>query len=112
MKDNLQMAIETAMIIKNSTVLITPEVVAEVVYNMRGRYEMERHIVAEGITNFLDIDNVTSNHMEVIVKSLEYYAETKLDFVDCILAAYSMVMGYEVCTFDKKLNKFIEKNRF
>ena len=37
------------------------------------------------------------------------YAQTKLDFVDCILAARHAVNGAEILSFDKKLNNFIRR---
>lgn len=40
---------------------------------------------------------------------IETYAEQNLDFPDCILYAYHKVKGYEVKTFDKKLNKLLEE---
>lgn len=36
-------------------------------------------------------------------------AEQSLDFPDCILYAYHKVKGYEVKTFDKKLNKLLKE---
>ena len=45
----------------------------------------------------------------VMVRAVEIFAETKLDFVDCILAAYHDVEGANVFTFDKKLKKRIER---
>ncbi len=38
---------------------------------------------------------------------IETYVEQHLDFPDCILYAYHKVKGYEVKTFDKKLNKLL-----
>lgn len=36
-------------------------------------------------------------------KGLILFAETTLDFVDCLLIAYNKCYGYEVLTFDKKM---------
>ena len=47
---------------------------------------------------------------EVTKLALETYAEQNLDFVDCILYAYSKVKGYEIKTFDKKLKRLLEQN--
>ena len=35
--------------------------------------------------------------------------ETRLDFVDCILAAYSVTSNKQILSFDKKLNNFIAR---
>ncbi len=37
------------------------------------------------------------------------YSETKFDFVDCLMICYADVEGYEVITFDKKLNNYMRK---
>ena len=42
-------------------------------------------------------------------QALLFYGKTKLDFVDCISAAYNYVENEEVVTFDKKLNNFISR---
>lgn len=41
--------------------------------------------------------------MEVIKLGLTVYSKRNLDFIDCILYAYYEVKGYEIKTFDKKL---------
>jgi len=41
----------------------------------------------------------------MLLKGLEIYAKTKIDFLDCLLCAYLEVD--ELLTFDKKLQKHI-----
>ena len=41
--------------------------------------------------------------------AIKIFAETKLDFVDCILAAYNNIENFEVFTFDKDLNKILKR---
>ena len=47
-------------------------------------------------------------------RSLRYamgiFDQTSLDFVDCLLIAYHKVLGLDVLSFDKKLNKGMERN--
>ena len=52
---------------------------------------------------------VTVAEKEVIQIGLEAYVENNLDFVDCILYAYSCVKKYDIKTFDKKLNKLLSR---
>lgn len=40
---------------------------------------------------------------------IKIYTERNLDFPDCILYAYHIVRGYEIKTFDKKLNKLLSQ---
>lgn len=46
--------------------------------------------------------------MEVIKLGLTVYGEKNPDFVDCILYAYYRVKGYEIKTFDKKLQRLLQ----
>ncbi len=51
---------------------------------------------------------MVSTSVPVIMENaFEYYRDTKLDFVDCILAAHRIVGNKEILSFDKKLNNFI-----
>lgn len=105
--DNKEMADYVENILINEKVLVFPEVIAEVVYVMKSVYKCERIQIAEGIIEFMSIPNVLSNCGSVIHKALETFRDNNLDFVDCVLYAYHTEQGYEICTFDKKLNKLI-----
>ena len=41
---------------------------------------------------------------DVLLYAFSVYADTKLDYVDCLLIAYNRLSGVEVLSFDKKLN--------
>lgn len=45
---------------------------------------------------------------EVVYVLKGVYAETSLDFVDCILIARNRLLHDNVITFDKKLNKMLK----
>ena len=107
--DNKEMAVEVKEIIKKEPVLILPEVLAEVIYVMTKVYKTERVKTVNAISMFLDYPNIKTEKTDVIKKGIEYYSKTSLDFVDCLLCAYHTVSGYEICTFDKKLNNLIKR---
>lgn len=96
-------------ILVKDAVLVLPEVLAEVVYVLAKVYRVDRIGIAESIEAFLTEPNVQTERPSVIDKGLFYYKTTSLDFVDCLLCAYQTEAGYEVCTFDKKLNKLIAR---
>ena len=81
----------------------TPEVLAEVAYVLTGVYEETRENVADSITKLL-ID-VHIEHKEAVAEAIKLYYDTSLDFVDCILIGRNHVLGDDVFSFDKKLNK-------
>ena len=44
-----------------------------------------------------------------VFHALQVYASTTLDFVDCLLIGYAKEDKYTVFTFDKKLQKYLNK---
>lgn len=86
--------------------MLTTEVVAEVVYVLNGVYSIERGKIASCLLDFLS--EVSIPEEQVVRLGLETYAGQNLVFVDCILYAYNRVKGYEIRTFDKKLQRLLE----
>lgn len=107
LNDNEEMASEAETIISEGSVQVTIEVMAEVVYVLKGVYSIERDKIKNSLLDFLS--EVQSNDMEVLKVGLKIYAEENLDFVDCILYAYNRVRGYEIKTFDKKLRRLLNE---
>ena len=108
LNDNEKMADEAARIIEESLVLVTIEIIAEVVYVLRGVYSIDRNVIKTSLLNFLS--EVHTDEPDVLKLGLETYSEQNLDFVDCILFAYNRVKGYEIKTFDKKLRNLLDSN--
>ncbi|MCH5349106.1 MAG: PIN domain-containing protein [Oscillospiraceae bacterium] len=96
-------------IIDNNRVLLLPEVAAEVVFALRKFYQEDRVSAASDLLKLIEIDNVETEHGNVLHRGLQLYRDTSLDFVDCLLAAYHLEEDYDICTFDKKLQKLIER---
>lgn len=107
LNDNEKMADEVEEIIREGSVQVTIEVIAEAVYVLKGVYSIEREVIKTSLLDFLS--EVQTTQTEVMKLGLETYAEQNLDFVDCILYAYNRVKGYEIKTFDKKLKHLLEK---
>lgn len=107
LNDNEKMADEAEKIIREGSVQVTIEVIAEVVYVLKGVYSIEREKIKLSLLDFLSEVQITEP--EVVKFGLEIYAEQNLDFIDCILYAYNRVKGYEIKTFDKKLKYLLEK---
>lgn len=86
----------------------TPEVLAEVVYVLRGVYHVDRPSIAAALESF--IQEVTLSHKAAIVYACKLYGQRSLDFVDCLLAGYHHIDGAEIATFDEKLGKVLLKS--
>lgn len=104
LKDIPDQAEKVAEAILNNETLILPEVVAETVYVLGGQYGLARDTIADVISDVLD-DTESSN--DYIRDAIRAFSLTKLDFVDCLLFAYSKT--HLIFTFDKKLNSFIKR---
>ena len=78
---------------------------AEVVYVLKGVYQVERGDIAETVGSFLQ--EISVPHKAALAYACKLYGETRLDFVDCILAGYHFIEGLDVLTFDKKLKSII-----
>ena len=99
------MASESAQVIKNGAFTI-PEVLAEVVYVLLKVYHVERQEISKVLIMFLN--SIEINRKDIIIKALEIFSDTTLDFVDCILIAYNKIDAVEIFSFDKKLNKKLQ----
>ena len=86
----------------------TPEVLAEVVYVLRGVYHVDRPSIAAALESF--IQEVTLSHKAAIAYACRLYGQRSLDFVDCLLAGYHHIDGTEISTFDEKLERVLLRN--
>jgi len=84
---------------------VPAEVVAELVYVLNKVYKIDRQIVAKTLDDFFEMRNVSVNSHNVVNIALDVFADTKLDFVDCMLVGYAKIESYEIFTFDKALKK-------
>lgn len=108
-RDNEEMAKKVIELLDTEHCLFTNEVAAEVVYVLGGIYKMNRADISKAMLTFLEVDGVVSTEYDVMSMGLKFFGETSFDFVDCLLIAYDLQCGYEVCTFDKKLAKYIQR---
>ena len=107
--DNKEMADTAEKAIRNDKVYVRDEVIAEAVHVLAKVYGQERQVIAKAVTAFINLKNITLDSKAVTVKGLQYYAETKLDYVDCLLAAFHSEKGETVLSFDKKLNNLMKR---
>ena len=105
--DIKEMADIAQNILENEEVFIANEVLAEVIYVLCGIYEFSREDVVDVLIKFVDFENLNFENKYFLRKALILFKTTKLDFVDCLLCAYSEID--EIKTFDKKLLKCIDK---
>lgn len=80
---------------------------AEVDHVLRTFYNVDRKDIAEQLFKTLKLIEV--ERPALMLRAVEIFTETKLDFVDCILAAHHDLENVTVFTFDKKLNNLLKR---
>ena len=106
LNDDQEMADKAEQYLNAGDVSVTIEVIAEVVYVLKGVYSIGRDEIAETVKDFLKLTDC--QEADVLSLALDTYAERNLDFVDCILYGYNAVKGIEIATFDRKLIKLLK----
>ena len=109
LNDNDELSRKAADILENDEIFIPNEVIAEIVYVLQKVYTVKNDEISNILLNLLQYENLNVYNIEVVKEAFVLFSNRKIDFVDTLLYAYHKVNGYEVCTFDKKLNKLFEK---
>jgi len=103
--DNTEMADIAEEILTTKNVFISNEILAEAVYVLFGVYKISKIDISNQLLELINFENISISNSKVIKQSFELFKTKNLDFVDCLLCAYSN--QDEILTFDKKLNKCI-----
>lgn len=106
LRDNEEHAQVAKELIEGGAFLL-PEVLMETSHVLRSFYEVDRQNIATQL--LIVLDWVEMERKAVMIRAVEIFAKTKLDFVDCILVAYHELENVEVFSFDKKLNKQLKQ---
>ncbi|MGZ0087160.1 MULTISPECIES: PIN domain-containing protein [Geobacillus] len=109
LNDHDDLSAKAATMIENNKVLLLKEVVVEVVYVLEKVYNVTHAEISDTLLELFKYDNIDVDDIEVLEEALILFGKRRLDFVDTLLYAYHKVKGYEVYTFDKKLNKVLEE---
>lgn len=86
-----------------------PEVIAEVVYVLKSVYSTPKdkiRSIIHGLSEIIRIENA-----DCVLYAIDLFANTSLDFVDCLLAAYHSLNNEDVFSFDKKLNRYLNSDK-
>ena len=108
LNDTEELAEKATRILENNVVFIPNEVIAEIVYVLEKVYKVKNDEISDTLKNLFLYENLKVADLDVIEEALNLYGKRKLDFVDTLLYAYHEIKGYEIYTFDKKLNKLLE----
>ena len=109
LQDNQEMADSVEQQLSNNVCYIPVEVVAEIVYVLLKVYKIERNVIAQTVMDISETDNIRVAQKDVVCYAMRVFASSTLDFVDCLLIGYAKEKQYSVFTFDKKLQKHLDK---
>jgi len=88
---------------------ITEGVLAEVVYVLLKYYRVPKQEAVETLSAFLLYKGISGRSKTEYLQAFRLFGGTKLDFVDCLLAARAKVRKADLFTFDKELLRAIGK---
>jgi len=111
LNDHPQLSQQAAQIIDNQSVSAPIEVICEVVYVLYKVYQIPKKEIQQQISSLLDENLITVDKPEVVKYVLLSFANDNIDIVDAILLAYCVIENKSVLTFDKKLNRCLDKNK-
>ena len=107
--DNVEMADIAEEILTTKNVFISNEILAEVVYVLLGVYKISKEELSNQLLELISFENIFVSNSKIVKHSFEIFKTKNLDYVDCLLCAYSS--QDEIATFDKKLNKCISNKQ-
>ena len=94
-------------------VLVLTEVaVAEAVWVLESVYRADRQRIADGLRKIILSAGIRSANQDVMLDALVRFDATKLDFLDCYLAALAAASGDHVATFDRDFDRFDDVQRW
>jgi predicted nucleic-acid-binding protein len=83
------------------SVVLTEEVLTESVWTLESFYKVPRIEIAQRLTAFLSMRGVQASSKDVFSQALQFFAASRVDFVDCLLAARGKHKNIPVYTFDE-----------
>lgn len=104
--NNIEMADIAEELLTKESVFISNEILAEAVYVLLGVYNVSKEDISTQLLALIEFPNISVSNLKIVQKAFELFKTKNLDFVDCLLCAYSI--QDKIATFDKKLNKCIE----
>jgi predicted nucleic acid-binding protein len=90
------------------TIAVLPAVLAECVFVLDSFYGRARADIASALGTFISSPGVEISDSSVHLDALQRYRQTKVHFVDCLIAATAAAENTPVATFDQDFRKFAD----
>jgi predicted nucleic-acid-binding protein len=96
----------TAILENAERLILSDVVVAELVYVLESYYERPRRQIAESVQSLLTLSSIAVSNHDLLLRALELYEHTRLDFAEAYLAAAAELTGVStVASFDRALDR-------
>ncbi len=86
--------------------VILPEVVAECVFVLESFYKHERGQIARVLGELFSSPGIELERLDTVLDALERYGNSKVHYVDCVIAATAAAQGWPVASFDGDFKRF------
>jgi predicted nucleic-acid-binding protein len=107
-KEQFEIAATT---IEKNNIFIPGEIIAEVVYVLQKVYSVPAKTIQTALCNLLNYPTISINEKKVTINALAIFSKKNVDYADALLIAFATTKNATVYTFDKKVNKIIEKSK-
>lgn len=106
-KDDEDSYFKAKDLIESEDIFLPIEVLCEIVYVLLKVYRVDRLELSQTLHDLIQQKNINMLSGDVADFALSLFIQTKLDFVDCLLAGYEKINSDIVISFDEKLTKII-----
>jgi len=87
-------------------IVVLPAVLAECVFVLDSFYSRPRADISSALATLISSPGVEISDAAVHLDALKRYGQTKIHFVDCLIAATAAAQNTPVATFDHDFRKF------
>ncbi len=87
-------------------IVVLPVVLAECVFLLDSFYGRTRADISSALSTLISSPGVEISDATVHLDALKRYRQTKIHFVDCLIAATAAAQNTPVATFDQDFRKF------
>lgn len=94
--------------IGKTAAVLCESVLIECLYVLTKYYKVPRLEATQSLHGIMIYKGIANSNRAVLTRTLELYAETNLDPVDCLLASLAACEGHEVRSFDQALIRKID----
>lgn len=112
LKDNQEQFAEAEKIFdSNEDIFVPVEIIAETVYVLQKVYSVSREEIKIQLIELISYPNIILDEPDVVTIALKVYADSNLDYADCVVFSHSQSKGGDIFSFDKSLLSFFKKNK-